>query len=393
MFSRGILAVLVLATPAAVAGPVIITVRNPTADSWVDAPVVLAWTPLMEHLGPGDLALVGNDTLAVQRDDLNGNGTTDELAFVVSLRPGESRRYALASAPAGFKPARRAYARMSLKGYDGVGWESDVMAYRIYWNADNAMDIFGKTRPILSLDAWATPGVSHQIENEYGVDVLKVGRALGIGGFGAWINGRIEKVTNVMKDYRIRAAGPVRAVVDLEYVYWQPGPLPDLSRQAITSNRAPHYDLNVRMSIFAGQRWGEADILVRPYPGSPMPEIVTGLPRQDDTTLIEDRAAGILARWGRQALGDREVPRQGNLGLGVLADPDRIVAFGEDTFNTYMRLKPERGRVRYRYHGSWWKEPGAAGSAREYEEMLRAVLRQRPEVTIEGSMTTSAPDR
>ena len=70
------------------------------------------------------------------------------------------------------------------------------------------MDIFGKTKPILSLDGWATPGVPHAIENEYGLDVLKVGRALGVGGFGAWIDGRIQKVSNVMKTHHIRADGP-----------------------------------------------------------------------------------------------------------------------------------------------------------------------------------------
>jgi hypothetical protein len=58
---------------------------------------------------------------------------------------------------------------MSLKGYHGVVWESDVIAYGICWNADNAMDILGKTRPVLSLDGWATPGVPHAIENECGL--------------------------------------------------------------------------------------------------------------------------------------------------------------------------------------------------------------------------------
>jgi len=99
---------------------------------------------------------------------------------------------------------------MSLKGYDGVGWESDVVAYRIYWNADNAMDIFGKTRPILSLDGWATPGVPHQIENQYGLDVLKVGRPSGRR-LRRVIDGRIQKISNVMKEYHIaRTARCVR---------------------------------------------------------------------------------------------------------------------------------------------------------------------------------------
>lgn len=370
---------------ALAAGPeVSITVSNPTRDDWPEAPVVLPWTQdLSAAWDAGCRYLAGPDAVAFQRDDLDGDGKVDELVFLAALKPGQTRQYRLTIEGTEVNSRPRAHARLSLKGYDGVGWESDVIAYRIYWNADNAMDVFGKTRAILSLDAWATPGVPHAIENEYGLDVLKVGRALGIGGFGAWIDGRIEKVSNVMKTHHIRADGPLRAVVDLEYVYWQPGPFPDLSRQAITSNKAPHYDLSVRMSIFAGQRWAEADIRVEPHQGSPMPQIVTGVPRHADTTLIQDEATGILGRWGRQALGDREEPKAGDLGLGVVVDPKQIVAFGEDDFNSYVRLRPIAGRARYRYHGSWYKEPGAARSAKEYEEMLKAVARLRPEARVE----------
>ncbi|NLE57517.1 MAG: DUF4861 domain-containing protein [Planctomycetes bacterium] len=361
-----------------------ITVSNPTSDDWAEVPVIVKWTDDMTQVwGAGCHRLGDPDPVAFQRDDLDGDGKIDELVFLVALKAGEARQYQFTSEGPDVKTQPRAAARMSLKGFDGPAWESDVVAYRIYWNADNAMDIFGKTRAILSLDHWAKPGVPHNIEDEHGLDVLKVGRALGIGGFGAWIDGRIQKVSNVMKTCHIRANGPLRAVVDLEYVYWQPGPFPDLSRQAITSNKAAHYDLWVRMSICAGQKWSEADIRVRPYPGSPMPEIVTGLPKHEDTALIQDKAAGILGRWGLQALGDRDALKAGNLGLGVVADPRQIVAFGEDDSNTYVRLRPDGGRVRYRYHGSWFKEPGAAKSAKEYEEMLRAVARLRPEVKVE----------
>ena len=103
---------------------------------------------------------------------------------------------------------------------------------------------------------------------------------------------------------------------------------------------------------------------------------------KEDDAIIQDKASGVLGRWGLQALGDKEVPKSGDLGLGVVVEPASIVAFGEDDFNTYVSLKPENGRVRYRYHGSWFKEPGAARSAKEYEEMLKAVARLRPEVRV-----------
>lgn len=368
---------------AATAASPVIRVSNPTQTGWTDAPVVVDWDGVFEQAWQaGDRVLTEKQPVAFQRDDLDGDGRIDELVFLADLKPGETKEYRFSSQGAAPTPPSRAHTRMSLKGYDGPGWESDLVAYRVYWNADNAMDIFGKAAPRLSLDGWATPGVPHSIENEYGLDVLKVGRSIGVGGFAGWIDGRIEKLSNVMKTYHVRADGPLRAVIDLEYVYWQPGRIPDLSREAITSNAAPHYDLLVRMSIFAGQRWGQADITIRPLGNSPMPEMVAGIPKHEPTELIRDEKAGIVGRWGNQALGDREVPNAGGLGIGVVVEPSAAVAYGEDDFNSYVRLRTRDGRVRYRYHGSWFKEPGGAQSAEEYARMLHDVAALRPVVTV-----------
>lgn len=364
-------------------GEVVISVRNPTETDWKEAPVVITYGPGTAALGPGALAARSDvHTVPVQRDDLDGDGRTDELAFLASMPAGKAATYTLIQRPEGLPVPQRAAARFSLKGFDGPAWESDVTGYRIYWNADNAMDIFNKSRPILSLEYWARPGVPHNIESEYGLDTLKVGRSLGLGGFGAWIDGSIHKVSNVMKACTIRADGPIRAVVDLEYVNWQPGPIPDLAREAITSAKAPHYNLDVRVSIFAGQRWGDAVVTVTPLGESPMPELVTGLPNHDGTELIRDARAGILGRWGRQALGDRDAPNTADLGIGVILEPDAVIEMGDTDFDTYVRLRPRDGRVRYRYHGSWGKEPGGARSAREYEHMLRNVAELRPVIEV-----------
>lgn len=372
-----------LLTGGALAASPTIKVTNPSKTDWKEAPVVVPWTPALEAAWlAGNRVLLGPQTVAYQRDDLDGDGKIDQLVFLVDLKAGETKKFHPHNEGPILNPPKRSHALMSLKGYDGVGWESDLIAYRIYWNLDNAMDIFCKAHPRLSLDGWATPGVPHAVENEYGLDVLKVGRSIGIGGFAAWINGRTEKVSNVMKTYSIRADGPICAVVELEYVYWQPGPIPDLSKQAITSKAAPKYDMTVRMSIFAGQKWGEADILINPHKGSPMPEMVTGFPKHEETELVKDEKVGILGRWGRQALGDNEKPKAGGLGLGVVVDPSTTVAYGEDDFSTYVRIKPVDGRVRYRYHGSWFKEPGGAQSTRDYERMLRDIAELHPVVSV-----------
>lgn len=369
-------------TMARAASPVI-EVTNPTRDDWKEAPVVVTWTPSLQAAWDrGERILTSDKPVAFQCDDLDGDGRIDEMVFLADLAANDTRTYRLGSQGQAPDAPKRVDAVMSLKGFDGPGWESDLIAYRIYWNADNAIDIFGKTRPRLSLQGWATPGVPHNIENEFGIDVLKIGRSIGLGGFAAYIDGRVEKISNVMKTYHIRADGPIRAVVELEYVNWQPGRIPDLSHEAITSLEANRYDLKAYMSIFAGQKWAEADVRIKPIGDAPIPQMVTGVPIHDETVLIEDPDAGILGRWGNQALGDGGAPKAGNLGIGVIVDPRSVVAYGQTDYDNIVRLRPRDGRVVYRYHGSWFKEPGAAESAADYERMLRDVARLRPQVKV-----------
>jgi hypothetical protein len=128
-----------------------VVVTNPTDEAWSEAPVTIkvdpSWNPFRVQ---SRLALIGTDVVLVQEDDLDKDGRIDEWSFLVALAPRQRKTYevgtvGIASAP----PPARAHALMSLKGFDGPAWESDVIGYRIYWNLDNAMDVFGKSQPIL----------------------------------------------------------------------------------------------------------------------------------------------------------------------------------------------------------------------------------------------------
>lgn len=350
-----------------------VEVRNPSPDNWTDAPVVVKVAEGDWSTSSAVVARCGEQLVFVQPDDMDGNGKVDELCFLVDLKAGETRTFAIESASAPAKVEPRAHVGMFLptakiKGMEGPGWESDRIAYRLYWDERNPVDVFAKTQPILSLDQFAAKGHDYHVHSKWGQDVLKVGTALGCGGFGAYINDKVEKVSYVGKrDYRILADGPIRAAIDLKYTDWE------------TSSRK--LNMTCRMSIFAGQSWAEAALKMQAVDGKPLPEFVTGIVRHEDTTLVEDTNLGTLGRWGKQALGDKEVPKQANLGLGVVCKPSEIVAYGEDKVNNFIRLKSD-GAVSYRYMANWEKQPDAAKSAEEFGEMLKRVARLHPEVKV-----------
>ena len=67
--------------------------------------------------------------------------------------------------------------------YEGIGWENGLVGYRLYLDGRLVNDIFGKQQPEPALANIGEIGSYHELA-PWGMDVLKVGPSLGIGGLG-----------------------------------------------------------------------------------------------------------------------------------------------------------------------------------------------------------------
>lgn len=354
-----------LVTSISNSNPLVIQVNNHSDTSWVEMPVTCAINAGELPPSENGWILAGRDILPVQADDMDGDGKPDEIIFLASLAAGDATTYTLQANTCGIAFPARAHTGMYVKGFEGPGWESDRIAYRLYWDERNAIDIFCKRKPLLGLKGYATPGVNYHQETPWGMDVLAVGPSLGVGCYGIWMDGKIQKVSQAERSYRVVADGPLRAIMELNYDNWIVG--------------ARRFHLSARLSIMAGQRWAEIELRLRPLDNGTIPEFVAGVVKHEETTLIRDANIGILGRWGMQALGPGNKPRGSQLGMGLIAPPNRIVEIGEDEHNSYMRLQGEKkitlageaSAVQYYIHASWIHEAGGAESAQAYEAMLR----------------------
>ncbi len=82
--------------------------------------------------------------------------------------------------------------------YEGPGIESDKVAYRVYLDWRNGFDIFGKKVNDVVLQNVGQDGYdSYHTNADWGVDVLKVGKSLGMGGFGFWNGKSVDLVSQV----------------------------------------------------------------------------------------------------------------------------------------------------------------------------------------------------
>ncbi len=232
--------------------------------------------------------------LPSQADDLDGDNKADEIAFQIDLKPRQTRIVTIAYGEQ-FTIARlrgvyekRAHAKFTTK-YEGLGWESDLTAWRIYFDKRNAIDLFGKKRPGLYLEMFGTPDWDYHAESPLGRDIYDVGDGLGLGSVGAYVNGKSEKVADVAeRKWRILSDGPVRSIAELEYKGWKVG--------------GKSIDLVSRITTWAGEYGFEHSIRATNADGI---TLVTGLPAKDGVNpagASGDAAVQVISTWGHQVV-------------------------------------------------------------------------------------------
>jgi len=261
-----------------------------------------------------DAAVLQTEELPSQVDDLDGDGMADELAFQVDLAPHQSRIVTISYGEgARIWRLRSDYkqrtAALFSRKIEGLGWESERVAFRIYFDARNAIDIYGKRRPTMQLAMYASPDYAYHDESPEGRDMFKVGDSIGIGGVAAMVDGKLIKVADVKeRKWRILSSGPVRSIAELEYDGWN------------AAGKIIH--LRSRITQWAGERGFEH--AVSADSGNNF-AFVTGLPVKSGIFPVNSEKHSPvtwIATWGEQvvapgATATEEIPGQ-NLGLAVL---------------------------------------------------------------------------
>ena len=313
-----------------------------------------------------DAATLDEDThtlqtteLASQADDLDGDGKLDEIAFQIPLAAGQTRIVTLAYGDAatllrlrGDYP-HRTKAKFTTR-YEGMGWESEVAAWRLYFDARNAIDLFGKRRPGLYLDLFGTPEYDYHEESPYGRDIYKIGEALGIGAVGAVVDGKVVKVADVAeRRQRVISSGPVRSIVELQYLGWKVG--------------GRSFDLVSRITQWAGERGFVHQVTTKNGDGI---TLVTGLPRKPGVEEMgaemgaeasADKTVTLISTWGHQVLktgaqAADSLPDQ-NLGLVVvLPHSPEQTGLPDNPANHLARLALKDGSAWWYVAAAWDQE-------------------------------------
>ncbi|HEY2973248.1 MAG TPA: DUF4861 family protein [Pyrinomonadaceae bacterium] len=294
--------------------------------------------------------------LPSQADDLDGDHKLDELAFQIALLPRQTRIVTIAFGdPVTIARLRSNYAPQThakfATTFEGLAWESNVNAWRIYFDKRNAIDLFGKRRPGLYLELFGQPEYNYHEESPFGRDIYKIGDALGIGAVGVLADGKVVKVADVSeRSWNIISTGPVRAIVEVGYKGW------NFNGRLV--------DLTSRMTIWAGERGFEHRIASRNAEGL---TFVTGLPHKPGLSEVTSADVGgttrIVGSWGHQVLktgatATESLPDQ-NLGLVLLLPGETSpanAALSSNADNLLASVSLQNGEAHWYVAAAWDQE-------------------------------------
>lgn len=241
--------------------------------------------------------------------------------------------------------------------YEGPGWESDRVGYRFYLDWRNAVDVFGKKTSDMVLQDVGQDGFSSYHEMApWGMDVMKVGKSLGIGSIAFLENGQARRIDDVdSTKIKILENGPLYSSFSTDYYGWKVNPV---------------LDIKSNISIHAGSRLTN-QIVHLIGDGA---NLCTGIGKDPNAKIFnsvgDKNAWGYFASYGPQSLNNDK------LGLAIFFAPDDLIEFTDDEFSHIVNLKENGGRVQYYYMAAWELEPGGIDDSATFTAYVQKTAKE-----------------
>jgi Domain of unknown function (DUF4861) len=240
--------------------------------------------------------------------------------------------------------------------YEGPGWESNKIGYRLYLDWRNAIDIFGKKTEKIVLPQVGQDGFdSYHEMSDWGADILKAGKGIGIGSIDRYLNNErlhfyevdstIAKVVNTAKNSKVK----------VQYYGWK--------------TATDKIDFTSELTIQPNQRYTQHTI----HPSKAIEGICTGIVKQKNSEVIKKESTNkkwaYLATYGTQSL----VPDK--LGMAIFYQINTIQSEIDAEFDHLLVFKPSTQVVDFYFLGAWEQEPNGIKSKEAFVTYLDEKLK------------------
>lgn len=338
-----------------------VEVNNTWKKAKNDEPVVIK----LSEINPGfrvrsAVVMEGNQEIPSQLDDLNGDRCADELAFLTDL-PAKGKKLftvTLSATKTDKTYPARVYAEMLVsdkKGkhvpvhavtipgtsniynqmhHHGPAFESELVAYRLYFDQKQTVDIYGKFNKGFELKESQFYPTDEQLARGFGDDVLRVSGSCGLGTLKGW-NG--QKATHIepvdTRTERILSYGPIRTVVEIEVTDWQ--------------YQGSELNMTHRYTLYGGHR----DVLVETFFKAPLKEEIfcTGVQDIKGSVAYSDHK-GLVGCWGTDwPVNDTVKYAKETVGLGTYIPQKYVKAEVKDKPNYLYTVGAKGSQSFYHY--------------------------------------------
>ncbi len=342
-----------------------LTVSNSWKEAKQNEPVVVNLKKLnLEFTVQSVIVKEGTTEIPSQLDDLNGDGKADEAAFLLDM-PAKSKRnitVTLSAEKSDKTYPAQVYAQMMLSDkkkkypkiqsltvpgesdvynclhHHGPAFESELVAYRIYFDKRQTVDIYGKSRKGFELaETLFYPTDEHKAKG-YGDDVLWVGSTCGAGTLKGWENGKPAHIIPTLRTECIRAYGPLRTVVDVIDADWE------YQGKTIT--------MTTRYILYGGHRDARVEVSFAEPLGDET--FCTGVINVKNSEHFTDHK-GLIGCWGTDwpaGANDTIGRKLETVGLAVCI-PNRYVKEEQPVTENLLYTVGAKGQAGFTYHISF----------------------------------------
>ena len=216
--------------------------------------------------------------------------------------------------------------------HHGVAVESELMAYRIYFDKKQTIDPYCKRKPQLELAQSHWYPNDSLLEAGYGDDILRVSGTVGVGSVKYW-DGKMRHIENVaQRSQRILKQQKDQATIEVADYGWLV--------------EGKQENMSVQYTLMAGDRHMRCDI----YTTHPLEGLCTGvqtIPAKGgkDTISIILPNGVLLASWGTDwPVNDSAKYAKETVGLGVFIPTQYAGERVHDKSNNLCLLKQEKKR-------------------------------------------------
>ena len=237
----------------------------------------------------------------------------------------------------------------------GAVIENPWVAYRVYMDNRQSLDLYVKQTPQLELDVTGFYTTPEQLKEGYGIDVLWAGKSIGAGSFRGLQNGQpmtidtvASRTQKVLDDYTIQ-------VIDKDWIY----------------NGHP-----IQMTQTYSMSPNSRDLFVEIKLDGYLPDEVfaTGIQKLETDNQGFINADGRAASWGSNIpdKGHPEIVEQ--VGLGIIVEPENIVATEETDLNYLVTVRPNsEGIIRYRVIAAGDREKNGFNNYADWSKYIKSL--------------------